>query len=146
MLFPESWLREFCDPKLTTVELADLLTMSGMEVESLEPVAPPFSKVVVAMVLSVERHPGAGVEFVVTGAHDAHGDDQIDRDEEEHRRDGPQGRPRAGREFLQHGYLCMPPPRAAGVAGAGAAGATLAAKGACGTGRFQRMSEPSRCR
>ena len=59
MLFPESWLREFCDPKLTTVELADLLTMSGMEVESLEPVAPPFSKVVVAMVLSVERHPGA---------------------------------------------------------------------------------------
>ena len=40
MLFPESWLREFCDPKLTTVELADLLTMSGMEVESLEPVAP----------------------------------------------------------------------------------------------------------
>ena len=59
MLFPESWLREFCDPKLTTVELADLLTMSGMEVESLEPVAPPFSKVVVATVLSVERHPGA---------------------------------------------------------------------------------------
>ena len=59
MLFPESWLREFCDPKLTTTELAVLLTMSGMEVESLEPVAPPFSKVVVAMVLSVERHPGA---------------------------------------------------------------------------------------
>ena len=59
MLFPESWLREFCDPKLTTTELAVLLTMSGMEVESLEPVAPPFSKVAVATVLSVERHPGA---------------------------------------------------------------------------------------
>ncbi len=59
MLFPESWLREFCDPQLSTAELADLLTMSGMEVESLEPVAPPFEKVVVAQVRSVERHPGA---------------------------------------------------------------------------------------
>ncbi|HRP28259.1 MAG TPA: phenylalanine--tRNA ligase subunit beta [Burkholderiaceae bacterium] len=59
MLFPESWLREFCDPPLSTAELADLLTMSGMEVESLEPVAPPFEKVVVAQVLAVERHPNA---------------------------------------------------------------------------------------
>jgi phenylalanyl-tRNA synthetase beta chain len=59
MLFPESWLREFCDPPLSTAELAELLTMSGMEVESLEPVAPPFEKVVVAQVLAVERHPNA---------------------------------------------------------------------------------------
>ena len=33
MQFPESWLREFCNPPLSTQELADLLTMSGMEVE-----------------------------------------------------------------------------------------------------------------
>jgi phenylalanyl-tRNA synthetase alpha chain len=33
MQFPESWLREFCNPPLTTAELADLLTMSGLEVE-----------------------------------------------------------------------------------------------------------------
>lgn len=59
MQFPESWLREFCNPPLTTAELADTLTMAGFEVEELRPVAPPFSKVVVAEVLSVEKHPNA---------------------------------------------------------------------------------------
>lgn len=59
MQFPESWLREFCNPPLSTQALADLLTMSGMEVEELRPVAPPFSGVVVAEVLAVERHPNA---------------------------------------------------------------------------------------
>ena len=40
MQFPESWLREFCNPPLDTQALADLLTMSGMEVEDLRPVCP----------------------------------------------------------------------------------------------------------
>ena len=48
MQFPESWLREFCNPPLSTAELADLLTMAGMEVEELRPVAPPFAGIVVA--------------------------------------------------------------------------------------------------
>ena len=59
MQFPESWLREFCNPPLATKQLAELLTLSGMEVEELRPVAPPFTQVVVAQVLSVERHPNA---------------------------------------------------------------------------------------
>jgi phenylalanyl-tRNA synthetase beta chain len=59
MQFPESWLREFCNPSITTNELATLLTMAGMEVEEMRPVAPPFDKVVVAEVLAVERHPNA---------------------------------------------------------------------------------------
>ena len=59
MQFPESWLREFCNPPLNTAELADLLTMAGMEVEELRPAAPPFTGVVVGQVLSVERHPDA---------------------------------------------------------------------------------------
>lgn len=59
MQFPESWLREFCDPPLNTQQLADLLTMSGMEVEELRPVAPPFSGVVVAEILTAEQHPQA---------------------------------------------------------------------------------------
>ena len=59
MQFPESWLREFCNPPLSTQQLADLLTMSGMEVEDLRPVAPPFSGVVVAEILSAESHPQA---------------------------------------------------------------------------------------
>ena len=59
MQFPESWLREFCNPPLSTRQLADLLTMSGMEVEELRPVAPPFTGVVVALILSAEPHPQA---------------------------------------------------------------------------------------
>jgi len=59
MKFPESWLRTLVDPKLTSKELATTLTMAGLEVESLEPVAPPFSKVVVAKVLEVAKHPNA---------------------------------------------------------------------------------------
>jgi len=47
------------DPKMTSDELAHLLTMSGLEVEEVEAVAPPFSNVVVAEVLEVTRHPNA---------------------------------------------------------------------------------------
>jgi phenylalanyl-tRNA synthetase beta chain len=47
------------DPKMTSDELAHLLTMSGLEVEEVEPVVPPFSNVVVAQVLEVTRHPNA---------------------------------------------------------------------------------------
>jgi phenylalanyl-tRNA synthetase beta chain len=59
MQFPESWLREFCDPPLSTAQLAELLTMSGMEVEECRPVAPPFSRVVVAEIVEAEPHPNA---------------------------------------------------------------------------------------
>ena len=59
MQFPESWLREFCNPPLSTQALADLLTMSGLEVEDLQPVAPPFSGVVVAEIVEAEQHPNA---------------------------------------------------------------------------------------
>jgi len=59
MQFPESWLREFCDPPLSTQQLADLLTMSGMEVEEVRPVAPPFIGIVVAEILTAEQHPQA---------------------------------------------------------------------------------------
>jgi phenylalanyl-tRNA synthetase beta chain len=59
MQFPESWLREFCNPDLSSEKLAELLTMSGMEVEESRPAAPPFTGVVVAKVLEVARHPNA---------------------------------------------------------------------------------------
>ena len=59
MQFPESWLREFCNPELSSQQLADTLTMAGLEVEELEPVAPPFTGVVVGLVLSAEPHPDA---------------------------------------------------------------------------------------
>lgn len=59
MKFSENWLRTFVNPRLSTRALADAVTMSGIEVEAIEPVAPPFERVVVGEVLSVEKHPGA---------------------------------------------------------------------------------------
>jgi phenylalanyl-tRNA synthetase beta chain len=66
MNIPENWLRSFVDPKLNTAKLAHLLTMSGLEVESFAPVAPPFSGVVVGEILAVERHPNADKLTVCT--------------------------------------------------------------------------------
>ena len=59
MQFPESWLRSFCNPPLSSEQLADLLTLSGFEVEERQPVAPPFSGVVVAEIVEAVQHPDA---------------------------------------------------------------------------------------
>lgn len=59
MQFSEKWLRTMVDPDLTTDELAHLMTMSGLEVEEVVPVAKPFSNIVVAEVLEVAKHPNA---------------------------------------------------------------------------------------
>ncbi len=59
MQFPESWLRSYCNPDLTTRALADALTMAGLEVEQLQPVAPPFEGVVVGEIREVLAHPNA---------------------------------------------------------------------------------------
>ena len=80
MQFPESWLREFCNPPLSTQQLVDLLTMSGMEVEECRPVAPPFAQVVVAEIVEAEPHPNADklrVCRVDAGAHSKDGPLQI---------------------------------------------------------------------
>ncbi len=59
MQFPESWLREFCNPPLTTEQLAETLTMAGLEVEELKPVAPPFTHIVVGEIMEAVKHPNA---------------------------------------------------------------------------------------
>ena len=59
MQFPESWLRAFCNPALNTQALAELLTMSGLEVEELRAVAPPFHGIVVAEIVECAQHPDA---------------------------------------------------------------------------------------
>jgi len=59
MQFSENWLRSIVDPKMSSDELSHLLTMSGLEVEEVEAVAPPFSNVVVAHVVDVAKHPNA---------------------------------------------------------------------------------------
>ena len=80
MQFPESWLREFCDPPLSTAQLAELLTMSGIEVEALRAVAPPFSRIVVGEIVQALPHPNADklrVCLVEAGAHSKDGPLQI---------------------------------------------------------------------
>jgi phenylalanyl-tRNA synthetase beta chain len=59
MNVPESWLRTFCNPSVSGAELAERLTMAGLEVESYQPVGPQFSGVVVGEIVSVEKHPNA---------------------------------------------------------------------------------------
>lgn len=59
MQFPESWLRAFCNPPLTTQQIAETLTMGGLEVEDLRSAAPPFTKVVVGEIKEAVQHPNA---------------------------------------------------------------------------------------
>ena len=59
MRFSESWLREWVSPPLTAEALCDQLSMAGLEVDALEPVAPAFSGVVIGAVEAVEPHPDA---------------------------------------------------------------------------------------
>ena len=59
MQFPESWLREFCNPPLSTEQLAETLTMAGLEVEELKSVAPPFTNVVIGEIMEALQHPNA---------------------------------------------------------------------------------------
>ena len=59
MQFPESWLRTLVDPAISTEELSHKLTMAGLEVEELNPVAPMFSGIIVARIESTTPHPNA---------------------------------------------------------------------------------------
>jgi len=59
MKISEAWLREWANPDLDSAALAHRLTMLGLEVDSLEPVAPEFTDVVVGKVLEITRHPNA---------------------------------------------------------------------------------------
>ena len=54
-----NWLKELVDVKLSVDELAHTLTMAGLEVEEITPVAAAFDHIVVAEVKSTAPHPNA---------------------------------------------------------------------------------------
>ncbi len=59
MKFSEQWLREWVNPDISREQLCGQLTMAGLEVDAVKPVAPEFSGVVVAEIVSAEPHPDA---------------------------------------------------------------------------------------
>jgi phenylalanyl-tRNA synthetase beta chain len=59
MKISEQWLREWVNPEVDTDGLSEQLTMAGLEVDGIEPVAPPLANVLVGSVLEKIKHPGA---------------------------------------------------------------------------------------
>ena len=59
MKLSEQWLREWVDPDVDTLALAEQLTMAGLEVDGIEPCAPLLDGVVVGHVLDKQSHPDA---------------------------------------------------------------------------------------
>jgi len=57
--FSEQWLREWVNPSINVQDLADQITMAGLEVDCVEPVAGEFTGVIVAEIVSLEKHPDA---------------------------------------------------------------------------------------
>ena len=59
MKVSEQWLREWVNPEINREALAAQLTMAGLEIDSVLPVAGEFSQVIVGEVASVATHPDA---------------------------------------------------------------------------------------
>ncbi|SDH89504.1 phenylalanine--tRNA ligase subunit beta [Pseudomonas panipatensis] len=59
MKFSEQWLRSWVNPQVSRDELVARLSMAGLEVDAVIPVAGAFSGIVVGEVLSTEQHPDA---------------------------------------------------------------------------------------
>lgn len=59
MKFSEQWLREWVSPDLTSEQLAEQLSMAGLEVDAVEPAAAAFDGVVVGEVVECAQHPDA---------------------------------------------------------------------------------------
>jgi phenylalanyl-tRNA synthetase beta chain len=59
MKLSEKWLREWVSPKLDRKALVERLTMAGLEVSAIDPVAPKLDKVIVGKIETVTPHPSA---------------------------------------------------------------------------------------
>ncbi|UCQ52821.1 phenylalanine--tRNA ligase subunit beta [Edwardsiella tarda] len=59
MKFSELWLREWVNPAINSAALSEQITMAGLEVDGVEPVAGAFHGVVVGEVVECHQHPNA---------------------------------------------------------------------------------------
>ncbi|MFL0799807.1 MAG: phenylalanine--tRNA ligase subunit beta [Agarilytica sp.] len=77
MNISETWLRKWVNPDISTQALVDQITMAGLEVDAVEPVAGEFSGVVVGEILTAEQHPDADKLRVCTVAGAPDGEKQV---------------------------------------------------------------------
>src|SRR6476620_11658236 len=59
MKFSELWLREWVNTELDSEALSNQITMAGLEVDGVEPVAGTFNGVVIGEVVECGQHPNA---------------------------------------------------------------------------------------
>ena len=59
MIITEQWLRQWVDTELSVNEIADILTLAGLEVDSVEAIKLPNVKVIVGEIISAAPHPDA---------------------------------------------------------------------------------------
>ncbi|MEC4089344.1 phenylalanine--tRNA ligase subunit beta [Pseudoalteromonas rubra] len=59
MKFSEKWLREWVNPAIDTEALSEQLSMAGLEVDGVDPVAGDFEGVVIGEVVECGQHPDA---------------------------------------------------------------------------------------
>ena len=78
MKFSVNWLREFVELPSSVEELADLLTLAGIEIEGSKKRGANFDKVVVAQITASAPHPNAD-RLSVCQVDDGSGQDAPDR-------------------------------------------------------------------
>ncbi len=81
MKFSESWLREWVNPTLSSDELTHQITMAGLEVDAVEPVAGEFSGVIVGEVVECGPHPDADKLQVTKISLGEYGSDKVPQGE-----------------------------------------------------------------
>ncbi len=59
MKISENWLQEWINPTLSRAAICERMTMAGLEVESITPVAEPFANVVIGKIITLKKHPEA---------------------------------------------------------------------------------------
>src|SRR3989338_9752460 len=84
-----NWLKEYVKPMPAPHVLAERLTMTGLDVEGIEAPAKDIKGVVIAQILSVEKHPNAdrlafckvktdkGIHSIVCGARNMKAGDKV---------------------------------------------------------------------
>ena len=64
MIISEQWLKVWLDVDLTAKEIADVLTMAGLEISSIKPVSLKFTDVIVGEIKEVTPHPHTDKLFI----------------------------------------------------------------------------------